>query len=83
MKIFEMIQKSKENEETCKHRWKTRAEEMGRPELYSTENTSNGIKEEKPFDRIPKGHSSVSSIVSLGEGPESSMFLKSNSEEEE
>jgi hypothetical protein len=83
IKIFEMIQRSKKNEKTCKNRWKTRAEEADRSELYTSVNPSTGEKKEKPFDRIPNGHSSVSSIVSLGEGPESSMFLKSNSEEEE
>ena len=85
MEIFEMIQKSKENEETCKHRWKTRAEDMGKPELVNKSvNSSTGTTpEKKKFIHIPEGHSSVSSIVSLGEGPESSMFLKSNSEEEE
>ena len=83
MKIFEMIQKSKENEETCKHRWKSRAEDAGRSELYTSVNSSTGKKKEKTFNRITEGHSSVSSIVSLGEGPESSMFLKSSSEEEE
>jgi len=83
MEIFEMIQKSKENEETCKHRWKSRAEDAVRSELYTSVNSTTGEKKEKPFDRIAEGHSSVSSIVSLGEGPESSMFLKSSSEEEE